>query len=398
MCYQAIAVTASRNSSKGRVWLLRLSLLLFGLGLGALLIEVGLRAAAALQGSESEPASELRGLHRFRPDLPWLFDLRPGAEGRISDMGDAFYRINADGLRDAVYVRPKPEGVFRVVVLGDSVSFGYGVEEAEAYPQVLEESLSELLPDFPIEIINLGVGGYNAYNEARLLEGIGRSYEPDLVLVQFCINDLNDPTIHFDAQTRIALSAIPDAAFPDPSQRRGSAQLPSGMSRWCRASKLCAAVQDIWLSRAAPEFDDQARRDAVISIEAADRPEWAWLEARYREMESASNGIGASFAVLAFPYQKQLAEQSPHPVQAQLATMGRKHSWLVIDPLPAFQEAHAEGTPLFTDWWHPTAAGHRIAAMETLRALVCGGQLGAEARRRCPRNPDSKFEAVPSER
>jgi lysophospholipase L1-like esterase len=371
--------------------------MLFGLAFGVVLIEAGLRVAGALRGSEAGGASELRGLHRFRPDLPWLFELRPGAGGRISETGEAFYRINADGLRDSVYARPKPDGVFRIVVMGDSVSFGYGVEEAEAYPQVLEELLSELVPNSQIEVVNLSVGGYNAYNEAKLLEGVGQSYEPDLVLVQFCINDLNDPTVHFDKQTRIALSAIPDAAFPDPSRRLGSAHVPSRALRWCRASKLCSTVHDLWLTMNAPEFDEQALRGAVLAIEATDRPEWRWLEARYQEMAAVAKAGGASFAILAFPYQAQLAGPSPHPVQVQLATLGQQHGWPVIDPLTAFQEAHTESMPLFVDWWHATPAGHRVAALAVARALACGGQLGAEALRACETSPGATFGTIQSE-
>ena len=389
---------ASGNFNTARVWLTRVCLVLFGLVLGLALIEVGLRVVGDLRDSEAHRTSELRGLHRFRPDLPWLFDLRPGAEGRLSEKGSAFYRINADGLRDSVHARPKPDGAFRVVVMGDSVSFGYGVEEVEAYPQVLEELLSELVPSARIEVVNLGVGGYNAYNEAKLLEGVGRSYEPDLVLVQFCINDLNDPTVHFDAQTRMTLSAIPDAAFPDPSQRRGSAHAPSRALRGCRISKLCTALQGLWFAITAPEFDDEARRDAVVAIEAADRPEWKWLAARYQEMAAVANADGASFAIIAFPYKKQLAEPLPNPVQAQLAALGRQHGWPVVDPLDAFQEAHAAGTPIFTDWWHPTPAGHRIAAAAIARTLACGGQLGADARRKCESSPDATFGTIPPER
>lgn len=347
------------------------------------MLEVGLRAMDGLRGPDARGASELRGLHRFRPDLPWLFELRPGSEGKISDTGAAFYRISEDGLRDSVYARPKPDGVFRVVVMGDSVSFGYGVEEADAYPQVLEELLAKSLPDSRVEVVNCGVGGYNPYNEAKLLEGVGQTYEPDLVLVQFCINDLNDPTIHFDAQTRMALSAIPDAAFPDPSLRHSSEHSPSRLLGWCRVSRLCTTTQDLWLAMTAPEFDDQARRDAVVAIEATDRSEWRWLEAQYEEMASVTHAAGASFAILAFPYQKQLSEPTPHPVQAHLTELGQQHDWPVIDPLDAFQEAHGKGTPLFTDWWHPTPAGHRIAATAVARALACGGQLGDEGLRAC---------------
>lgn len=379
--------TPTADISQSRLWLFRVLLILLGLGLGGLVIELGLRIVHGLRGSQTDAASELRGLCRFRPDLPWLFELRPNAEGRISGEGAAFYRINADGWRDTVYARPKPDGIFRILVMGDSVSFGYGVEEAEAYPQVLEELLAETVPDRRIEVVNLGVGGYNAYNEAKLLEGVGLSYQPDLVLVQFCINDLNDPTLHFDAQTRLALSAIPDAAFPDPSKRRGSAHAPSRTLRWCQVSRLCTVVQDLWLAMTALEFDEQTRRDAVTFVEGMNRPEWRWLEARYQEMAETANEGGASFAILAFPYQKQLTERPPHPVQAQLIAFGEQHDWRVIDPLDAFVQAYSEGSPVFFDWWHPTPIGHRITAKSITRALACGGELGAEARRTCLASP-----------
>jgi hypothetical protein len=147
----------------------------------------------------------------------------------------------------------------------------------------------------------------------------------------------------------------------------------------------------------APEFDDQARRDAAVAIEAADRPEWRWLEARYQEMEAVAKASGASFAILAFPYQAQLEGPSPHPVQVRLEALGRQHDWPVIDPLPAFQAAHVARTPIFIDWWHPTPAGHRIAAIAVARALACGGHLGAEARDACQTSPEARFGTIPPE-
>ncbi|MEE9608203.1 MAG: GDSL-type esterase/lipase family protein, partial [Myxococcota bacterium] len=182
---------------------LRFALAAAGALLGLAVAELALRAAAPLF-----PVSELRGLHEARPDRPWLYGLRPGASGQLEERtGDVRYRINQDGFRGRGYARPKPPGVFRVLVVGDSIAFGYGVEQSEAFPQVLEERLSEAAPEARVEVLNLGTGGYNPYTEAALLRDVGVSYEPDLVLVQFAINDLNDPTLHFDAQSRLHLSA-----------------------------------------------------------------------------------------------------------------------------------------------------------------------------------------------
>ena len=357
--------------------------------LGAV-VALALGEAGARLLIRSDSASELRGLHEFRRDRSWLYGLRPGAEGRISETGDALYRINPDGFRGPRYARPKPAEATRVVVLGDSIAFGYAVQEASAFPRVLETQLAERAPQARIQVVNLGVGGYNAWSEAELLKDVGITYQPDLVLVQFCINDLNDPTMHFDTQARLQLANIPDAAFPRPSLRREPHRSPSRWLAWCGASKLCALLWDRWLAAHQTEFDDAARRLAAVPIEPDDGPEWRWLETRYLEMATAAERAGGRFAVLAFPYPAQLAGSGPDPVQERLETLARRHGWAVVDPLPAFRAAHASATALFLDLWHPTVAGHRIAAEEALRVLACGGELGERARAACPARVDDR--------
>jgi len=362
-----------------RLLLLRAALVVLGAVAALALGEAAVRLLVP-----SGSVSELRGLHELRLDRGWLYGLRPGAEGRLSSTGDTLYRINQDGFRGPRHARPRPAEAMRVVVLGDSIAFGYAVEEASTFPRVLEAKLAAIVPQAGIEVVNLGVGGYNAWNEAELLKVVGISYQPDLVLVQFCINDLNDPTLHFDAQTRLLLSTIPDAAFPNPSLRRGPRHSPSRLWAWCAASKLCALARDRWLAAHENNFDDAAKRAAVLPVESDDGPEWRWLETRYLEMASAAESAGARFAVLAFPYPAQLEGRGLDPVQERLLSLARRHGWTAVDPLPAFRAAHAAGTVLFIDWWHPTAAGQRIAAEETLRVLACSGELGEKARGACP--------------
>ena len=96
------------------------------------------------------------------------------------ETGSIRYRINSDGFRDRRYARPKPTSVFRVLVLGDSITFGYGVEQAESYPKLLESELAEVARSVPVEVLNLGVGGYNPYNE---LERLNDYHEANSLLV-----------------------------------------------------------------------------------------------------------------------------------------------------------------------------------------------------------------------
>jgi hypothetical protein len=300
---------------------------------------------------------ELRGLHELRPDERWMYGLRPGAEGRPSNTGEPLYVINEDGLRGPRRVRPKPKGVFRLVTSGDSM--------------------------------NLGVGGYNAWHELELLKGVGLTYEPDLVIVQFCINDLNDPTVHFDARTRLMLETIPDRGFPNPELRRGARIEPSRGVGWCLLSSLCARSLE-WLRSESVRVDAEARRAALAPIEATERPEWRWLEARYREMAEAVGPGGPRFALLAFPYRKQLGEVGTDPVQHGLRTIADELDWIFVDPLPAFRRARAGKPGLFLDRWHPSALGHRVAAEVTFHALACEGALGEQARWACPRRGDEQ--------
>ncbi len=95
-------------------------------------------------------------------------------------------RTNALGFREPRLPGPKPPGTRRIVVVGDSFTQGYGVEEHEAYPRVLEGLLHG------VEVINLGVPATCPLDYAANLEEVGRAYEPDLVLVGLMANDVND--------------------------------------------------------------------------------------------------------------------------------------------------------------------------------------------------------------
>lgn len=98
----------------------------------------------------------------------------------IEDAGYGAYHvaINSKGLRDREHEFEKPEGISRVVVLGDSITFGYGgVERSELFTEILEERLAD------VEFINLGVPGFSTDQEYHYLKEHGLKYDPDLVLL-----------------------------------------------------------------------------------------------------------------------------------------------------------------------------------------------------------------------
>ena len=101
------------------------------------------------------------------------------------------FRINAQGMRaDNDYTYEKPLGVQRIVSLGDSFTVGYEVAVEETFSSVLERALNDR--GYSIEVLNAGVSGFSTAEEYLYLERELWRYQPDLVLVSFFINDLED--------------------------------------------------------------------------------------------------------------------------------------------------------------------------------------------------------------
>jgi len=107
---------------------------------------------------------------------------KPNSSMRLMDV---MVNINSDGLRDKEYP-VKKEDKYRIIFIGDSLTFGWGVEQEDTFQYLLEESLNN---QFPVEIINFGTGNYNTEQEVNLFFDKGLKYKPDKVVVFYFIND-----------------------------------------------------------------------------------------------------------------------------------------------------------------------------------------------------------------
>lgn len=97
---------------------------------------------------------------------------------------------NSLGFRDVrEYSLAKATGTFRILVLGDSVTFGHGALYETSYPYLLEQRLREWRPDVKWEVWNLGIPGYNTAQQLAYLNEVGQRYAPDLVVVGLFPND-----------------------------------------------------------------------------------------------------------------------------------------------------------------------------------------------------------------
>lgn len=140
-------------------------------------------------GSEGTP---LRGIITAHPDDKIIYDLRPNL--RDVPFQRAKVDTNSCGMRGPERTIAKPSDVYRIALLGDSFTFGWGVEQPQAFAQVLEDNLNRASGGSPrFEVLNFGVPGYSTFQEVAKFKESGLDFNPDAVLIFFIENDFGLP-------------------------------------------------------------------------------------------------------------------------------------------------------------------------------------------------------------
>jgi lysophospholipase L1-like esterase len=300
-------------------------------------------------------------------DAPLVPSSVPGLGYELAgNYSKAGVRTDGNGLRwrppDAAPVR------YNVLVIGDSVAYGSGVPYEKAFASVLEARLSEA-GDGGVAVWNAAVPGYNTDQESILLQQKGPIVKPDLVLVQFCLNDYLDPPALTPGGTLDATQIDGDAGL----SLRGLAY----RSRLLVFSK--EKVKD--LQEARPEWFP-VWAHYIHSIQ--NKPGWQRaLDALVRIAE-LSRGLNAELLVVVFPVEQQL-RIGDRRAQDHLARFAREHGIPVLDLYDSFQARWREG--LYIDFWqqalqvdklHLNERGHALAAEEIEAAILTQAPFGRD--------------------
>jgi lysophospholipase L1-like esterase len=168
-------------SNRRRGILINLSLIIVSTVLALLLSEMALR----LMGLKPLYVSPERDqFWKYDSQLGWAHE--PGQEGIFETAQFRTHvRINEKGLRDRSHSYQRQGDTKRILVLGDSFAWGYGVEESERFSQRLEKSMG-------VEVIDAGVSGYSTDQELLWYKDEGIKYDTDLVILVVAGNDVGD--------------------------------------------------------------------------------------------------------------------------------------------------------------------------------------------------------------
>jgi lysophospholipase L1-like esterase len=156
------------------------------LAIGAVfvLFEAGLRIAGynPLKSYLSTTGHEFYIRESSNPKL--RYELNPGFQGKV---GPFSIRINAAGLRGPEIDLERTDRL-RVALLGDSLTFSRDINEDLIFPTLLGAALRKVNP--AIEVLNMGVEGFDTLEEMEFLKGFGLRLHPDYVVLIYCLNDI----------------------------------------------------------------------------------------------------------------------------------------------------------------------------------------------------------------
>ena len=248
----------------------------------------------------------------------------------------------------------------RVLLVGDSIAYGMGVPYAKSLAPLLEADLTEGSGE-RTAVWNAGVPGYNTVQEAITLDDIGPVVRPDLVIVQFCMND------YLDAPT-LAPNGILDAT----NAHQGS-----------DTSVLSLAYR----SRTLVFFRDKLRDLEQVRPEwfpvwahyihyVQNKPGWARAKAALVRMNQSAQRLNARLLVVIFPVEQQL-RIGDRAAQNDLLAFTQAHEIKTLDLYDGFHAEWRSG--LFVNYWarqnvvdklHPNERGHALAAHEIAKAVL----------------------------
>ena len=270
---------------------------------------------------------------------------------------------NSLGHRDSEVALVKPAGTQRVLVLGDSVSFGHGVGVLDTWPQKLEGLLNHPGAPSRTEVINTAAPGNTAYQELWDLER-SLSLSPDLVVVQFALNDVVEP---YRFLKRLGGAGIDYHGIPDISYGQF---LLIHYSVLARALILGGDGEDPMARASAIARAERYADQRLVQTPEDPHIQAAWVEYRawLRRLVGVAQEHALDVILVASPMDFQLLQPAEAAApQRELAKAASELGIGFVDLLPTLREAagaNAEGFARqhFLDHTHYHPPGHALVA------------------------------------
>lgn len=309
---------------------------------------------------------------RYRRDPNLVFTLRPRQRAFTADKP---VTINDHGLRgEPVPYEPAADRM-RLLFLGDSIVFGYGVNDVDVVTVRTRDLL--LKRGIAAEVINAGVPSYNTEQEITYLAVDGLRYRPKWVVVGFCWNDIGEKSgVQVDEDGWLVNDGVGKPGMLAQLSASPAGYAIRNVLKRSRVAFSAAegtrALADAW----SPNEGTLLRKDVLegrntVKVAAG----WDRVEKALHRLQALSMREGFGALLVAFPIPLKLDHPYPRSgYPGRLEEIARKEGLPFLDLEPAYQASYLGHDSLFIpyDGDHPNAAGHDLAAGEIVRFLVHG--------------------------
>lgn len=253
---------------------------------------------------------------------------------------DFRFSTDSEGVRVDPGAPEAPER--RILALGDSVTFGLGVSDAETWPAQLRAQLAGLEGANRFRVINYGTPGYSAFQGLRQLDKRGLALKPDLVVACFGQNDFDTWNTTTDLQRAMNETSAVEAKESGHSDLFVLARMALAGAKELLSTPSDAPLQPR-LTR--DEFRDTLEQMRLICLDH-----------------------GIPLILLRWPQEPQVLEKNPAPIHYEdiILSFRDAEGVTLVDLYPAFA---AEQRSLYIDPVHGSAAGCEVAA-HTLAGTV----------------------------
>jgi lysophospholipase L1-like esterase len=285
---------------------------------------------------------------------------------------DGLWERNVLGIRSPYETLRKAPGVLRVVAIGDSFTWGDKIASSDStWPAQLEDNLQRRMAGTPVEVVNLGQKGFTTANGAEMLRRVGWQFEPDVVVVQFYLNDILPSGPNFERGYSGWI--FPRAWVLPERYRRG----PAG------ESALLDLIESALTARRHGDRTEQAARWTEVYQRRG--PEWIALADALKEMGAAAAERDIPIVLMLFPdFIPDMEDGTDLPFRAiheQVMEAAAEAGFAVFDLTSSFLRRGGD----WRRWWaarydaHPNAAASAAAAQDLADYLVERIHLGAES-------------------
>lgn len=285
-----------------------------------------------------------------RPNPVWLWELFPGQKG-ITNVGGAVksIQVNRFGFRGDDFDKTKRQDVFRIMILGDSSAFGYGMNQHETFAEELQRLLKKKYPSLNIQVINGAVPGYTTYASKEFFLKKGIKFEPDVIIAAHN----NDPNLDWDEDKNRAPSPVIAPLL--------TVLYRSGIYMAVRRQVLNYKYNKSAHFYKAPSEDYGVRR-----VNEKDYKE------NFETILNTAKSKGIKTMVVSMPL---MEDEDPVLLRYRqiMKETALENGGEFVDIFSKWQRFDAEN--LFLDDVHPNEAGHMVIAQTLAEALVNTGWI-----------------------